>query len=295
MKNRGLIITLIVLLIITIIALITLMIFLISNNGRRNKWFFSSKISTELIMDKTYDNKFDIINIDVSTSDVDIKSTSDDNIRVVVYGKKDLLEVNDSSNELSINFKEKNCFGFCFNLTKNKVEIYLPSDYDKKIVVDNDYGDINIDKFLNSNMNIEEDCGDVEILGANTLNVKNNYGDIEIDEAQVMNIEQDCGDIKVDKVNDITAKNKYGDIKIKNVLNYLNITNNCGDIKIDNLTINKNSSINDDLGSIKIGSTNDIYIEAKTDLGDVKVNNNNRKSNITLNIKNDCGDIKVDN
>jgi len=39
MKNRGLIITLIVLLVITIIALISLMVFLISTNGRRNKYW----------------------------------------------------------------------------------------------------------------------------------------------------------------------------------------------------------------------------------------------------------------
>lgn len=42
-------------------------------------------------------------------------------------------------------------------------------------------------------------------------------------------------------------------------------------------------------------STNDIYIDAKTDLGDVDVNHNNRMSGITLKIKNNCGDIEVDN
>ena len=61
------------------------------------------------------------------------------------------------------------------------------------------------------------------------------------------------------------------------------------------MTINKDSSIKNNLGSIKIGSTNEIYIEAKTDLGDVKVNNNYKKSDITLNLKNNCGDIKVNN
>lgn len=46
---------------------------------------------------------------------------------------------------------------------------------------------------------------------------------------------------------------------------------------------------------MKIGETNDIYIDAKTDLGEVKVNRNNRYSEITLEIENDCGDIKVEN
>ena len=42
-----------------------------------------------------------------------------------------------------------------------------------------------------------------------------------------------------------------------------------------------------------IKSTNDIYIDAKTDAGDVKISKNNRKSDIELNIRTDAGDIKV--
>ena len=38
-----------------------------------------------------------------------------------------------------------------------------------------------------------------------------------------------------------------------------------------------------------------IKIVAETDLGDVKINENYKKSNITLEIKNDCGDIIVNN
>ena len=55
------------------------------------------------------------------------------------------------------------------------------------------------------------------------------------------------------------------------------------------------SKIDVDLGDVKIKETNDIYIEAKTDLGDTKINNNNRTSNVTLKIKVDCGNIKVEN
>ena len=53
--------------------------------------------------------------------------------------------------------------------------------------------------------------------------------------------------------------------------------------------------INSDLGDIKIEETNDIYIETDVSLGDAKVNNNNRHSEIILSIENNLGDIKVNN
>ena len=47
-------------------------------------------------------------------------------------------------------------------------------------------------------------------------------------------------------------------------------------------------------GDINIGQTYVILIDDKTDLGDVKIYQNNRHAEITLKIKNDCGDIKVE-
>ena len=49
------------------------------------------------------------------------------------------------------------------------------------------------------------------------------------------------------------------------------------------------------LGDIKILNTNEIYFDAKTNLGDTKINNNYNKSEITLKIQNDCGDIEINN
>lgn len=110
-----------------------------------------------------------------------------------------------------------------------------------------------------------------------------------------IDIKQDCGDVKLGKVKDITVKNSYGDIYIEKILNKCIVKSDCGDIKIEEIELKENSSIESDLGNIKIGKTNDIYIDAKTDLGDTKVNTNNRHSEITLKIEGSCGDIKVGN
>lgn len=108
-----------------------------------------------------------------------------------------------------------------------------------------------------------------------------------------MNIKEDCGDVKIGAVKDAIIKNSYGDIKIEKITNRCDIKNKCGDIKIINLEIKEDSSVETDLGDIKIEKTSDIYVDSKVDLGDVKVNENNRHSEIVLKARNSCGDIKV--
>lgn len=295
MKNKGLIITLISILSLIAIFLVAVMILLINGKARMPMFGFSNKVSKELIMDEIYENKFTKININVSTSDVNILVSNDDKIRIAIYGDKELLDIKDETQELYILFKEKKCFGICFNITKNKVDVYLPANYDKDILVNNDYGDIEISEFKNSNIEVNEACGDVHIVSGNKVTVNNSYGNIKIDEASEVNVKESAGDVKVGTVKSAQIENNYGDITVENITDSLDISDDCGDIKIDHLNLEKDSHIVNNLGDIKIGSTNDIYIDAKTDLGDVKINNNNHKSDITLKLENDCGDIKVNN
>ena len=84
-----------------------------------------------------------------------------------------------------------------------------------------------------------------------------------------------------------------GNTEVGTILNKCNIDTDCGNITIDNLEIKENSTIKSDLGDVEIKETNDIYIDAKVDLGHVEINNNNRNSDITLKIDSDCGNVKV--
>lgn len=295
MKNKGLIITLITIFSIIVIALIIFMIGLINGNIKIPSFNFSYKVSNELAMNELYDNTFELIKIDTSASDVTFKLSNDETIRVVIYGNKDKLDVKTNNNQLHINFKENDCVGFCFNRTISKIEIYLPISYNKKIIVNNNYGDISIESFINSDIEINEGSGDVSILGGNKIKVNNDYGDIKIGEAKDIDIKEAAGDVIIENVDNVNVENNYGDVSIKNVRNYLNINSDCGDIEIDNLVLNKDSIISNNYGDVEIKNTNNIYIDAETDLGDIDINNNYHKSDITLTIKNDCGDIEVDN
>ena len=295
MKSKKVIISLIIILSLVVISLIVLLIMLLNNKFKFPLFMFGNKVSDELILDEIYDLDFNNINIEANASNIYIKTSSDNHVRVVVYSDAKDVVVETNNNVLKVKSKGKKCVGFCFNFKLTKIEIYLPEDYDKSINIQNNYGNVEIEEFLNADINIEEDCGDVSILGGNVVNVNNKYGDIAINKANTGNIKEDCGDVKIGTINDVTVSNSYGDIKISMVNNYLNLKNNCGDIKVDKINLNKNSTITDDLGDIKIGTTNEIYIDAKTSLGDLKINNNYNKSDITLKIKNNCGDIKVNN
>lgn len=294
-KNNKLVIFLIILLSILVLVLTGFMISMLNGNFKFTNFHFSHKVSNELVLDEVYDNEFSKINIKTSASDIYVKESNDDKVRVIIYGDKDTTTVESTNNELTIVVKEKNCVGFCFNMTIDQIEIYLPSSNEGILNIKNDYGNVEIGEFLNMDIILDEDCGDVTVLGGKNVNITNDYGDIILNQASVADIKESAGDVEVGTVSDITVENDYGDITIDKVINYLNVSDDCGDIEINDIILNKDSYIKNNFGDIEVGSTNEVYINASTDLGNVKINKNYSKSDVTLKIENDCGDIKVNN
>ena len=295
MKNRSLIITLIVVFTILAFVILAFLIFLLTSNKHFINFRFGNSVSQELVLEESYDLVFDRIRIEASSANIEIKNSSNEQVQVRLYGDKDRVNVDTKNGNLAITLKEKKCFGFCFNQKIDKVELYIPVSYDKEIEVNNRYGDVSIENFSQANIIVEEDCGDVSIQSGNEVKVNNNYGDIEIKEANVIHVKESAGDVTVGKVQDATIHNHYGDIKVKEVLNFMEIKQDCGDVKVEKALLNKDSTIENHLGDIKIGETNELYIEAKTSLGETKINRNYREAKTTLKIDNSCGYIKVDN
>ena len=301
MKNKSLTIFLIILLSI-IVVLCSIFYIAILTNKNFSKYFhlssinFGYEISNELVLDKTYDGIFKEIAIDSKASDIEIKESTSEEVKVVIYGDKDKTKVDSMNDKLTITSDGKSCIGLCFHKKIAKIEIYLPSTYENKIIITNKYGNIKLGNFSNMNANIQMNCGDIDIGSLKQATITNDYGDIIINQyVEELEAIESCGDVKVNEVNSINVKNNYGDIKIHKVNKSLAIKDDCGDIEIDSLSIKENSTIKNDYGDIKIGSTNEIYIDAKTSLGDTKIKNNYQKSDVTLTIENDCGDIEVNN
>lgn len=278
MKNKGLIIFFIVILTLLALSITGGMFWLLSGRGRFGFFNFrTSSVSTELVHDKTYENIFKEINIDSDAGDIYIKHSKDEEVSVKIYGETSQLDVNDEDN-LSIKYVAKKCIGFCFNVQKSKIEITLPESFDGKINIENKYGDTSIAEFLNANADVNHHYGDIKLEGINKGKIVNK-----------------CGDIDIGTITEAEVENNFGDIDIEKVLSSLNVEADCGDIEIKDLTIDKNSKIENSMGDISVGKTNDILIDAKTSLGEVNIRNNNYKSDITLSIDNSCGDITVKN
>ena len=297
MKNKSLTITLIVLLSIIVILLSIFFVGILTNRASKFLNFnFGHKVSNELVIDKEYDTIFKEIKIESKASDIEIKHGNESQIKVVIYGDKEQTRVDRTNETLTIISSGKSCVGFCFNTTIARIEVYLPVDFENKVIIENNYGDIKIDDFESMTLEANLDAGDIEVESVQLATINNHYGDIKISKySKEINIEEDCGDVDINEVENIKVVNKYGDIKIDKVTNKLNLNNNCGDIKVGSIYLKENSTIEDNLGDIEIGKTNQIYIDAKTSLGDIDIKNNYRESDITLTIKNDCGDIEVNN
>lgn len=268
MKNRSLIITLIV--ILSIIAILLTIFLVLALLGKEFPLFINNSFtrtnSRNVILAQTYETenveKIDIIS---EAGDIKIFETSENNIKVTIYGKDDrnLKDIHFLNKDGILKFEIRGMSNkfMNFGFYTNDIVIYAPKEIIKEIKVNSNYGDIEI--------------GDFE----NTL----------------VDLDQDCGDINVETVKNAIIKSSYGDVKINSILNKCDINLSCGDVKIQNLQIKENSTIENSLGDIKIEQTNDIFIDGKTDLGDTKIEDSNRHSEITLTISNSCGDIKVNN
>ena len=297
MNNKTPKIILIVFLSILVIGLSIFFVNILTNkNFRFGHFSFGHKVSNELVFNQEYETIFDTIKIDSKSSDIEIKEGNESKVKVVIYGDKDETNVEIVNNKLNIKSNEKKCIGFCFNMTIAKIEVYLPNGYSGNINIENNYGDVNIGNFDNLILDATLDAGDIKVDSLKSGKIKNSYGDIKIlGYSKELEIDQDCGDVEVSEVDRIKLENNYGDINIGKVNEYLQIKEDCGDVKIDSLNLKENSSIHNSYGDIKIGSTNEIYINAKTSLGDTKINNNYQKSDVTLTIDNSCGDIRINN
>ncbi len=263
MKNREWMIGLIILLSILVVVLIVFLCVALNGNFKHKKW--AKKKSDTVIFDESYE-LLEIENLEILSvaGDIEFKESVDEKVRVVVYGENsEDLKVDLKDNKLRIDysqFERKNVF-LGFHFYGNDMVIYIPKNYEKEI-------------------NVEANYGDIQMCGL---------------ENAVIRVNEDCGDVVLEKVKNAFVKNHYGDIKIGEIMNKVEIESDCGDVKIDSAMLKENSSIINRFGDIKIGKTNEVYIEAKTDLGDVKVSQNSRHADVVVRIENNCGDIKVEN
>lgn len=266
MKNKGVIITLIILLSIIIFFLVIfLVMYLKGDINFENRTLSIGSKSTNIIYDKQFELK-DINRIDIKqdAGDVIIKENAENYIKVVLYGENEMnaqVEINNGNLNIDNTHHRKSFVFLNFGVTSNDIIIYIPSSYSNEIKVKNDYGKCEVENLENATADIGCDAGNIE-LG---------------------------------KIKNAILKCDYGNIEVKEIMNKCDIRADCGNIKIDTANIKENSNIIADLGNVEINNTNDIYIDTDVDLGKTNINKNNRNADITLKIKCDCGNITINN
>lgn len=290
-KNRKLRIFIIISLILILIGFI--IAFIIGRLKVNYRNFY--KTNDELVLEQTYNTIFNEIDIDTKMSDIYIKKSVDNNVKVVIYGEEDYININEKNNKLFIDINEKNFIAFDFYSCISKIEIYLPDWYSNVIRITNEYGNIEIDEFINTTFNIKTEYGDISILNGDFARINSDYGNVKLNKVEKARVKVSYGNVNIQYIKDIVVESEHGDINIDNVESHLDLHTEYGDIKAKNIVLDKDSNIKTEYGDISIETTNKIYINAKTDRGKVKIKNNYKVSEVVLKIYNEDGNININN
>lgn len=275
MMNKSIAITFIVILSCAVIILTGGFIYLLNGNINWNSFSFSIDSHSDKLVDtKTYEVA-DEISIESKAIDIYVEESTDNMITTQLYSDKDVnYDITNEDNKISIKASMESKWSLFDK--GSKLVIKLPKDYANKFNIVSDINDIKISSFDNLRPTIKNGTGDVKIVKVNEATISNNIGDIKIGTANLLNIKNVTGDIKVDTIN-----------------GKLNINNSTGDIKIRNANLNENSNISNKTGDIKIDLLKGAYIEATNNVGDIRVNNNDRNLELTCTVHTNIGDIKI--
>lgn len=276
-----------------IVILVLIVILVIVANLLKTSYRKLYKVSDELVLEQSYNTIFNEIDINTKMTDIDIKHSIDNTIKIITYGEKDYIKLNEKNNKLFIDIDKKSLINFNFYSCISKIELYLPNNYDKVIRINNEFGNINIDEFNNLTLDIKQKIGNLSINSLDFIKTENKNSNIKIDKVVKARLSNKNGKISVKEVNDIVIDNINGNVTIENLNEYLKINLDSGNIKIDSIKLIKDSNINLRYGNVIINKIEDINIKAKTDRGTKEIKNNNKKSDIKLEIYNKSGDIKV--
>lgn len=332
MKNKEAKITLIIILVILVIALINFMIYAIVNkNGEFKLSLIGFGDNTAMIFEKEYNpEELNNINVDVSSSNVKIEKADIDKIKIIAYGEKE-DKIKEVMNENELSITKENTKIFIFTMLywcREEIIIQVPNNCDEEFNIKTSSGDIIVPDLEGDNIelktasgkiqcgninngNIETSSGDILIGNGNEVTLKASSGNIKAGDFNKLSAEASSGDIEIGTIsedakvktasgkitlngaNKLKAEAISGDIKINSIENNCEISSTSGNIIVDRANINENSFIKTNSGNVVINNKNDIYVETETTSGDVDVQNNNRMSEIVLDITTTSGNIKV--
>lgn len=276
-----------------IVMLVLIIILVIVANFLKTSYRKLYKVSEKQVLEQSYNTIFNEININTKMTDIDIKESTNNTIKVITYGEKDYIKLEEKNNKLFIDINKKSLIALNFYSCISKIELYIPSNYDKVIRINSEFGNIYIKEFNNLTLDVKQKIGNLSINSLDFVKTENKNSNMKIDKVIKARLSNKNGKINVKEVNDLVIDNVNGNITIENINEYLKINLDSGNIKIDTIKLTNDSNIDLRYGNLIINKIEDINIKAKTDRGKKEVKNNNKKSDIKLEIHNKSGDIKI--
>ena len=193
---------------------------------------------TKKLEDRKY-KEIESLNIYTDSSNINIYKSTDEFVRVVVYGtKNDTIEIIEGTKYLNISKTtgKNKCYINC----KNELDIYVPDGF-KDIKIKSEIGNVTTEDISISNLSVSTDVGNILVDKVNVINANTNIGNVVVNEINATNnslIKTDVGNVNIDKIINIklNVKSETGsDVipVIKEELEFtLNIESNVGNIDI---------------------------------------------------------------
>ncbi|MCM3594813.1 DUF4097 domain-containing protein [Metabacillus idriensis] len=239
----------------------------VATAGTAGGFSFNTK---EVFDEKIIANK-DIknIEIDLSSADLTLHQTSDEEIKVELNGKVNKkysdrikLDVDEKGDTLDIvlSGEDRMQFSFGINIVDTNVDVYLPERVFDRINAKTSSGDIESADIKAKEILMTSQSGDVALDSSTSeenMILKTSSGDIQSisNSASSFDLNSESGDliIREQKAKETVLHTSSGDMNVVNTTGSINADSSSGDIIIENKKLTGNIDAETSSGEITIG------------------------------------------
>lgn len=245
-------------------------------------WDFT-KLSTITYETNIYQvsGTFDIISIDVNTTEIEFIPTDDEDCSIVCFeAEKVKHSATVQNGTLVINTLDTRKWydHIGISLGTPKMTVFLPQNEYNSLFIETDTGDITISEdFMFETLEIKGDTSDIKCYASvtNIIEVEVSTGNIEVGNisAGQLNLATTTGGIKISSAtvkNNIDIETDTGSVKLTDIscADFI-AEGDTGTISLKNVIATEKISIENDVGDIKFEGSDAAEIYFKTSTGDV--------------------------
>ena len=232
--------------------------------------------SSKILYNKKLENIYESITINSEFANIYLNTSNDDYIEVKIYGESAKEKVTAKDKKLDINLK-LTCT-VCHDVKGGKIYVTLPNSLLKNLDINSKFGSVSIAEFNDTIINTTMEYGDFDAAGVKKLNLKLKSGNVKLSHAE-----------------SVTSSIETGNLTVNNIYGYCDIDTGLGNVIVTYLDVNKDSKINVKTGSVNLVEANELYYDAKSNVGQIHlpVDNVLNKNKTKVSITTDVGNISV--